>query len=102
MNKGVSLRHIIRRRVALHALFWAVVYVLFVIIYAVKSDYLPAAYSNLFYMPVYMAYFYVMAYWLLPAYLLNNHYWKFLAYVLVFAFISALACRLVDILIVVP
>jgi len=89
-------------RIALHVLFWIVVFVVFTIIYAIKSSYYVAAHNNLFYIVVYMAYFYSIAYWLIPAYLLRGSYTKLISYFLMLVFVSALLCRVIDILVVLP
>jgi two-component system sensor histidine kinase AlgZ len=89
-------------KVAQHVIFWIAMFILIDIIYSVKSNYLFASYNNLFYLPVYMAYFYALARWLIPIYLLRAHYVKFVAGLLMLIFVSAFICRLIDILIMAP
>lgn len=89
-------------RGAWHVIFWIFVFGMFTVIYSVKSTYLIATRNNLFYMPIHMAYFYTVAYWLLPVYLFNARYVKFGLYLIGVMLVAATVSRLVDIWIVAP
>jgi len=102
MNRAITINSINWRRIMLHIAFWAGVFILFVIIYSVKTSYAIATRDNVFYMPLHISYFYLIVYWLIPQYLFNAHYVKFVAYLLALATIVGLAGRVIDILIVDP
>jgi sensor histidine kinase YesM len=102
MNSILQFQGIKVRRLALHAAFWIVVFAFFTVIYAIKSTYLIAARNNLFYVPIHMAYFYAIAYWLIPVYLLTARYLKFALYLIALIFAATIVSRLIDIWIVVP
>lgn len=98
----MSLGGITRRRLILHIAFWVMVYIFFALIYSVKSTLAIAAHNGIFYMPIHMGYFYTVAYWLIPVYLVNSRYLLFGAYLLVLACITAWLGRVIDILITDP
>lgn len=102
MNNKVLWGNVTVGRLALHVLFWAVVFVAFTVIYAFKSNYLISARNNLFYVPVHMAYFYMVAYWLIPNYLFRGRYLATGLYTLVLIFVTTILCRAVDIWITDP
>src|SRR5450432_1730743 len=89
-------------RIMLHVFFWLAAYLIFIVIYSVKSNYFIAARNSLFYMPLHMAYFYIVAYWLVPVYLLNTRYLKFAGILLLLVFMVALTGRLIDVWLVNP
>ncbi|GAB3906398.1 sensor histidine kinase [Mucilaginibacter boryungensis] len=102
MNNSLQFGGMKVGRLTLHVAFWIVVFAFFTIIYAIKSTYLVAARNNLFYVPIHMAYFYAIAYWLIPVYLLTARYLKFALYLIVLIFFITVISRLIDIWIVVP
>lgn len=102
MKKQLKLGGIKPGRMIIHALFWLIVYALFTVIYAIKSNYLIAGHNGLFYMPVHMGYFYAVAYWLIPAYLFRGKYWQFSLILIGLVFGSAILGRLIDIFISTP
>ena len=102
MKAIASIKHIKPGRVALHVAFWVVVYLFFLVIYSVKSTYGISARNGIFYMPLHMVYFYLIAYWLIPTYLLRSYYASFVIGVLAVACLVGFAGRVVDILITNP
>ncbi|MBW4890978.1 histidine kinase [Mucilaginibacter sp. HMF5004] len=99
MNTRMPSNSIKTGRIMLHIAFWVIVYVVFLVIYSVKSTYAISAYNGIFYMPLHMGYFYLIAYWLIPAYLLRSHYISFIFWVLCVSCAAAFAGRVIDILI---
>ncbi len=89
-------------RVISHVAFWIIVFLIFVVVYSFKSNYSIAAHNNVMYLPIHMAYFYLLAYWLIPNYLLRGRYILFSAWLLLFVFGSAFLGRVVDVFIVEP
>jgi len=102
MNRGTAVKNINWDRVALHAAFWFIVYVFFLVIYSVKSTYAISARDGLFYMPLHMGYFCLIAYWLIPVYLLHSRYIRFAVSVLLLCLLVGFLGRVVDILLVNP
>ncbi|QKJ30816.1 histidine kinase [Mucilaginibacter mali] len=89
-------------RVTAHVVFWIFVFIAFTTIYSVQSTYLISARNNLFYVPLHIVYFYLVAYWLLPVYLFNARYISFALYLLGIMFMVAVMSRLVYIWFVSP
>ncbi|WP_345955054.1 histidine kinase [Mucilaginibacter sp. PAMB04168] len=89
-------------RVAQHVIFWTVIFWLFAGMYAVKSTFWVSFRNNLFYAPIHMTYFYVLAYFLLPKYLYRGKYVGFALRLLVLMFSVIICSRLVDIFIASP
>ncbi len=89
-------------RIALHVLFWIVVYIFFAAMYSVKSNFTISAHNAIFYMPIHIGYLYAVAYWLIPTYLLHARYIAFIGNLILLACTGALLGRVVDILIVDP
>lgn len=102
MNNTLFSRPVKPGRIALHVLFWIIVFIFFVIIYSVKGGYAVAVHNNLFFVPVHVAYFYAVAYWLFPVYLFNTRYVQFGIYLLLIIFTSTILSRLIDIFFVEP
>jgi len=84
-------------------LFWIAAFVVMLIVYGYsKTSYLVAARNNLFYTPVHMLYFYTLAYWLIPCFLLKRKYVYFFL-LLPLIFLSAIyITRIVDVFFVEP
>ncbi|WP_448698068.1 sensor histidine kinase [Mucilaginibacter sp. AW1-3] len=99
MNTQVKFMGVKLTRIAAHLLFWAAVYLFFAFMYSVKTTFSIAARNGIFYMPVHMGYFYTVAYWLMPQYLIRGRYVAFAGLMIVLACIVALLGRVVDILI---
>jgi len=89
-------------RIGLHVLFWIIVYLFFAAMYSVKSSCAISAHNAIFYMPIHMGYFYAVAYWLIPNYLLHARYLQFIGNLILLASAAAFLGRVVDILIVDP
>jgi two-component system sensor histidine kinase AlgZ len=102
MNMTVTFMGIKTRRIALHVLFWIIVYLFFAAMYSVKSNCIISAHNAIFYMPIHIGYFYAVAYWLIPAYLLHARYFQFIGNLILLACAGAFLGRVVDILIVDP
>ncbi|OCX54733.1 hypothetical protein BEL04_01000 [Mucilaginibacter sp. PPCGB 2223] len=89
-------------RIALHVLFWIIVYIFFAAMYSVKSNFTISAHNAIYYMPIHIGYFYAVAYWLIPTYLLHARYFAFIGNLILLACTGALLGRVIDILIVDP
>lgn len=79
--------------------FWLVVFFVFNAIYSVKSTYWIASRNNLFYIPIHIAYFYSLAYWLMPRYLFTGKYLAFAVRLVILMFAVTMMSRLVDVFI---
>ncbi len=102
MINKILWRRVTVGRAALHAMFWLAVFVAFTAIYAFKSNHLVAARNNLFYVPVYMGYFYGVAYWVIPKYLFKGRYLMAAIFALLFMLITTTICRAIDIWFTIP
>ena len=89
-------------RTAQHIAFWLVVFFVFNGIYSVKSTYWIASRNNLFYIPIHIAYFYSLAYWVMPRYLFTGKYVAFAFRLLLIMLAVTVTSRLVDIFIANP
>ena len=85
-----------------HILFWLVVSFIVTSMYAVQVDYVLSFRNNLFYMPVQIAYYYAIAYWLVPRYLFVGRYLVFAALFLPLVFISTSVSRAIGLTFVIP
>ncbi|OOQ59223.1 sensor histidine kinase [Mucilaginibacter pedocola] len=80
-------------RVVQHILFWFGVSIVVTSLYAVQINWFLSFRNNLFYMPVQIAYYYAIAYWLVPRYLFAGRYFTFILLFVPLAFISAFISR---------
>ncbi|MXV17203.1 sensor histidine kinase [Hufsiella ginkgonis] len=91
------------RRIWQHLLFWIAAYTAMIIIYGYsKTHYYIAARNNLFYTPVHVIYFYTMAYWLIPDFLLKKRIALFLLLMTALFFGAIYLTRFVDVAFVDP
>lgn len=89
-------------RVYQHLLFWAVVYFIVASLYSVQTSFWISLRNNLFFMPVQIAYYYAIAYWIIPRYLFVKQYLKFTLLLIVLVIVSLFLTRAVAILFVNP
>jgi two-component system sensor histidine kinase AlgZ len=89
-------------RAVQHVLFWIVAAAFITSIYAVQTDYALSFRNNLLYMPVQVAYYYALAYWLLPRYLFVGKYLLFFLMAVPLVCLSTLISRFVGITFVNP
>jgi two-component system sensor histidine kinase AlgZ len=89
-------------RTAQHVVFWVFVFLVFTLMYSVKSTLWISFHNNLFYIPLHMCYFYLLAYVLLPRYLYVGKYARFAFSLLLLMFTMVICSRLVDIFIASP
>jgi two-component system sensor histidine kinase AlgZ len=85
-----------------HVIFWLFVYLFFTLLYTVRSTFWISFHNNLYYIPVHMAYFYVLGYWLLPKYLFVGKYVKFAAMLILLMLAVVFTSRMIDIFIASP
>ncbi|MCD8740239.1 histidine kinase [Mucilaginibacter roseus] len=102
MAKGKSILAILGNRLLQHIFFWVVVSSFFVMMYSFKSNWQIALHNNVFFMPVHMALFYAVGYWLIPRYLLSGKYVQFALLLILTNLVLGLTSRLVDIFIAYP
>lgn len=102
MAKGINISAITGNRVLQHILFWLTVSSFFVMMYSFKSTWQIALHNNVFFMPVHMALFYAVGYWLIPRYLLAGKYVQFGVGLIVTNIVLSLTSRFVDIFIAYP
>lgn len=89
-------------RVLQHILFWLGVSFVITSMYAVQSDYFLSFRNNLFYMPVQIAYYYAIAYWLVPRYLFVGRYRMFALMFIPLFLLSTLVSRSIGLTFVIP
>ncbi len=89
-------------RLAQHILFWMAVWVAMVIIYGANKPHVVVARVNFFYLPVHIAYFYTLAYGVIPAFLLRGRLWMFVLYAGLLVVVATYLCRIVDVAFVDP
>lgn len=89
-------------RIILHVTFWLLVFLLMTSIYAVQSTYWESFHNNLFYTPVHLIYYYVLAYVIIPKYLLAKKYDTFAIVLILWIFLITVINRIVGILIINP
>ena len=89
-------------RVLQHIIFWVVVMLALTVIYSVQVSLAVSFRNNLFYAPIQIAYYYVIAYWVVPAYLFKGKYIKFVLLSLVVAMLSILLSRTSGLIFVIP
>lgn len=98
----IRLQNIKIPRVYQHLLFWGVAYLLIASMYSVQTNFWISLRNNLFFMPVQIAYYYAIAYWIIPRYLFVNRYLKFAIWLLVLVVASSLITRTVGLTLVTP
>jgi len=98
----IRLQNIKIPRVYQHLLFWAVVYILVAALYSVQTNFWVSLHNNLYFMPVQIAYYYAIAYWIIPKYLFIKQYLKFTLLLLLLVVVSLLLTRSVAIIFVNP
>lgn len=98
-----SFNKINYKRVIIHIVFWLLALAILTLLYGVnKPSYFMSFRNNLFYMPVHLIYFYSLAYYFIPKFLLKNKYIIFAFLVVLLAIFLAFLTRLIDIFIVDP
>ncbi|MDN3584040.1 histidine kinase [Mucilaginibacter flavus] len=85
-----------------HILFWMAVCFFITSMYSVQTNFTVSARNNLLFMPIQVAYYYAIAGWLMPKYLLPGRYIKFGISVLGIVTLSVVITRIVGILFVTP
>ena len=98
----IRLQNIKIPRVYQHLLFWGVGYLLIASMYSVQTNFEVSLRNNLVFMPVQIAYYYALAYWVIPRYLFVNRYLTFVLLLLLLVVSSTLATRAVGLLFVHP
>jgi sensor histidine kinase YesM len=98
----IGLQNIKIPRMYQHLLFWAVVYILVAGLYSVQTNFWISLHNNLYFMPVQIAYYYAIAYWVIPQYLFVKQYLKFALLLLLLVIVSLLITRTIAILFVNP
>lgn len=91
------------KRILEHSLFWLVALIMLTFFFSSsKPDYWWTVSDNLIYLPVHMLYFYVLAYWAMPALLLKKRYFLFAIIFLFCIITSGFFIRIIDILYIDP
>ncbi len=92
-----------KHRVLLHVAFWVMAWLVTAFVYGYEKQSLAMALqNNIMLLPVHMLYFYTVAYFIIPRYLLKRKYLKFFIVLLLFVFIMPGVTRLFDIFLVEP
>ncbi|WP_165852081.1 sensor histidine kinase [Mucilaginibacter terrenus] len=89
-------------RVVQHVIFWLIVSLALTTVYSVQIDFVTSLRNNAFYMPVQFAYYYTLAYWLIPRFLFTGRYLLFALLLPVIVAIFVLLSRTVGVLFVIP
>lgn len=98
-----SYQSVSLKRIALHVLFWLAIWGLTAFIYGyAKYDVSLALLNNLCFLPIHIAYFYILSYVLIPKFLFNKRYFVFFSLLIVCVFAIPMVTRLVDIFVVEP
>lgn len=96
--RGPKLRRLIE-----HLIFWIIALALLTFYFgADKPNYLIPLRNNLFYLPVHIAYFYFLAYYLIPKYLYTRKYLQFFVSLIGLILVTGFFTRLIDIFFVDP
>lgn len=91
------------KRIFEHLIFWLLALAILTLYFgADKPNYGVAFRNNLFYLPVHIAYFYFLAYVIIPRFLYRKKYFLFFTTLLLCVFIVAVITRIIDILWVDP
>jgi hypothetical protein len=98
----IRLQNIRIPRIYQHLLFWGVAYILIAMMYSIQTNFWLSLRNNLIFMPIQIAYYYAIAYWVIPRYLFVNRYFVFTLLLLLLAVISMLATRAVGLIFVNP
>lgn len=102
-TRPTNLSRITIGRILEHVIFWLIAFGILTFYYgADKPNYLIPLRNNLFYLPIHMAYFYTLAYFIVPKYLYTKQYLKFSLVLIALIVITGLVTRVVDILFVDP
>jgi len=92
-----------KQRIAQHAAFWIMAWLLTAFVYGYeKQSILMALKVNLMLLPIHIIYFYTVAYFIIPRYLITRKYLQFAIVLLIFVAVMPGLTRLFDILIVEP
>jgi len=103
LQQVYSINKISYKRVFIHVVFWLLVLAALTLIYGVnKPSYFMSFRNNLFYLPVHLIYFYSLAYFFIPKFLLKGRYILFAFLVLCLAIFLAFLTRVIDIFFVDP
>jgi hypothetical protein len=103
LQQVYSTDKISSKRVLIHVVFWLLVLTALTFIYGInKPSYFISFRNSLFYMPVHLIYFYSLAYYFIPKFLLRGKYLFFAFCVFFLAISVVLLTRLIDIFIVDP
>lgn len=99
---AVALPDIRLPRVAQHVLFWLAVSIGVTGLYSVEITFLQSLRNNMFYMPVQIAYYYAIAYWLVPRYALTGRYVSFAFLLAGLALVTVTISRSIGLTMVIP
>ncbi|RFZ92010.1 histidine kinase [Mucilaginibacter conchicola] len=89
-------------RVVQHILFWIVVSLLLTGMYSLPITFSMSLRNNLFYMPVQIVYYYLVAYWLIPRFLFVGRYFTFAVLLGIAAVLSGVLSRSIGLTLVIP
>lgn len=89
-------------RVLQHIIFWIIVLLILTVIYSVHISLITSFRNSLIYGTVQVAYYYAIAYWVVPAYLFKGKYFKCILLSLVVAVVSMLLSRSIGLIFVIP
>ncbi len=87
--------YVLNSRVLTHCLFWLVYYLAFSLVWAQKHGLFASFYLEFILLPMRMAATYAALYWLLPRFLLQGHWRRFLLYLACLLIICAVLQRVV-------
>lgn len=103
INQMYKQEQSIWRRISLHIIFWMMAWLLTAFVYGYEKQSTSIALQvNLMLLPVHMIYFYTVAYFIIPRYLLKRKYFKFFIIMMLFVCIMPGVTRIFDIFLVEP
>ncbi|AYL97319.1 sensor histidine kinase [Mucilaginibacter celer] len=99
---GLPLINIKLPRFWQHLIFWIIVSLFITSLYSLQTNFWVSLRNNLLYMPIQIAYYYAIAYWLVPKYAFQKRYVMFILMLIPLIFAVMFISRTVGILFVAP
>jgi sensor histidine kinase YesM len=104
MNNGfdLMLNNVKLPRFWQHVIFWVIVSFFITTLYSFQTNFWVSFRNNLLYMPIQIAYYYAIAYWLVPKYVFEKRYIMFFLMLIPLVFACMFISRTIGIFFVAP
>jgi two-component system sensor histidine kinase AlgZ len=99
---GFPLSNIRLPRFWQHLIFWIIVSFFITSLYSIQTNFWVSLRNNLLYMPIQIAYYYALAYWLVPKYVFRKRYVTFILMLIPLVFAVMFISRTIGIFFVFP